>query len=253
MKNSYFQEKCIWITGASSGIGLSLSEKLLHAGAKCIVSARNTASLEPLKQKFSKSCFILPLDITESDQNKSITKKLQELSEHIDIAILNAGTCEYVDVQNFDTNLIKRVMNTNFMGTVNCVDIALPLLKKSQQPQLLLMSSAAIYLPFTLSEAYGASKAAIDYFGRCLQVDLANSDIKTSIIYPGFVKTPLTDKNTFKMPFIISCDQASTAIMRGIIKQKAFIEFPKIFLWLLKLLALLPRSWQFHLVKKLKG
>ena len=95
-------------------------------------------------------------------------------------------------------------------------------------------------LPLTRAEAYGASKSALDYLARTLAIDLAPQNIDVSLIRPGFVDTPLTQKNTFKMPGIISVEQAATLISKGLQQRKLEINFPRSFFYVLKALSLLP-------------
>ena len=248
-----FEQKTVWLTGASSGIGLALAERLLAEGAICILSARHLDPLNTLMMRYPEHCHLLPFDMTDKTSLVDTAAKLANIAPHLDMAILNAGTCEYIDIDHFDPDMVERVMQVNFQGTVNSIAIALPLLKKQPAAQLALMSSTAIYFPFAKAAAYGASKAAIDYFGRSLRVDLKSTNVKLSIIHPGFVKTPLTDRNTFNMPFLMSSEKAAHIISRGLQKGKLSINFPWTLLGLLKLLSLLPERWQCYLAQQLKG
>jgi short-subunit dehydrogenase len=128
----------------------------------------------------------------------------------------------------------------------------MPLLKASLTPQLAIVSSMAHFFPFTRSEAYGASKAAVSYFVDSLRVDLAQSGISISLIEPGFVDTPLTQKNDFAMPFLVPVTQAASRIYTGLAKGNSRIRFPRRLSLLLKLLSLLPYDLRNSVAKRMK-
>ncbi|MGI2174603.1 SDR family NAD(P)-dependent oxidoreductase [Shewanella ulleungensis] len=238
----------VLITGASSGIGLALAEHYLAKGMQVIACGRNREALQSIS-----GVTPLEFDITDSAQVQVAATKLKQLllDNHWQLqqVILNAGSCEYIDdALHFDSALFARVINTNVVAMGYCLEHFLPLLGRGTQ--LGLMSSSATYLPFPRAEAYGASKAAISYLGRSLRVDLAEHDIGVSVICPGFVKTPLTDKNDFAMPMQITAKQAAVAIFNGMQNQRKEIHFPGKFTWLLKLASLLPESLLVSLLAK---
>lgn len=162
------------------------------------------------------------------------------------MAVLNAGTCEYLDIDEYDSSVIERNVVTNVVGTARSLDIALPALrrtvKKGKQATLVIVSSSAWWFPFGRAEGYGASKAALTYFAQALRADLAREGIEVVVVSPGFVKTPLTDQNDFPMPFLVSAEDAANRIMTGLQKGKREIAFPKRFTWSLKLLGALPQG-----------
>lgn len=246
--NYPLKDKTIVITGATSGIGEQLCIDLAKKGNKVIACGRNEEKLAKLKDKIGDSLATAAFDTSNKDD---VEKAFQDIASNhrIDCVILNAGNCEYVDIDDFDSALFERVMQTNFMGSIYCIEAALPLLKKSANPYLVLMGSSSVYFPFGRAEAYGASKAALDYLAKSLRVDLEKFRIAVSIIHPGFVKTPLTDKNDFTMPMVIETDAASSYIIQGLEKQKFAIHFPKRFTWILKIMGSLPDKLQ-HLLSK---
>ncbi|MDD8059814.1 MULTISPECIES: SDR family NAD(P)-dependent oxidoreductase [Shewanella] len=246
MKTAKMQ--AVLITGASSGIGFALAEHYLAQGMQVIACGRNREALQNIS-----GATPLEFDITDNAQVQTAATELKRLllDNHWQLqhVILNAGSCEYIDdVLHFDSALFARVINTNVIAMGYCLEHFLPLL--SSGAQLGLMSSSATYLPFPRAEAYGASKAAISYLGRSLRVDLAEHDIGVSVICPGFVKTPLTDKNDFAMPMQITAQQAAVAIYNGMHRQRNEIHFPGKFTWLLKLASLLPESLLVSLLAK---
>ncbi len=233
----------ILITGASSGIGRALAVQYANTGHQVFACGRNKNVLQSLSTEH-KSINVLSFDINNKDEVLTTTSTLPEL----DIVILNAGTCEYInDAKNFDGALFERVIQTNLIATGYCLEALLPKIKENGN--LALMSSSAAFLPLTRSEAYGASKAAMTYLAKCLHVDLPT--ITVSAIHPGFVKTPLTDKNDFPMPMQISPEQAAREIISGIEKNNLDIHFPKRFTYILKLLSALPFFVWYRLAKRM--
>ncbi|MGB1197529.1 MAG: SDR family NAD(P)-dependent oxidoreductase [Thalassotalea sp.] len=229
--------KHVLITGATSGIGTSLVELYAKRGDNVIACGRDNKKLSRLKAVAHQLCLF---DITSP---KSIETASSEVGK-LDILILNAGDCRYIDdVIDFDGELFSNIINTNLSANGALLQYFLKKLKKGGQ--VVFISSSATILPFPRSQAYGASKAGMDYLANSLRVDLLKHDIGVTLVHPGFVKTPLTDKNTFNMPFLITSDQAAQRIVNGVDKKKKYLHFPKRLTLLLKALSFLPTPvWQ---------
>ncbi len=226
--------KVVVITGATSGIGLALYKLYSEQGYEVITCGRNKEKLKALTPKASKT---LTFDVNDSNAVALAAKEVK----HIDLLILNAGTCLYIDdAKQFDGEIFREVINTNLLALGALLENFLPLVNSGGQ--LAFISSSATILPFSRAEAYGASKAGIDYLANSLRGDLAKYHIEVTLIHPGFVKTPLTDKNNFSMPFLLTAEQASQRIYQGINQRKKYLHFPKRLTMLLKLLAFLPQS-----------
>lgn len=235
----------IWITGASSGLGRSLALALAARGNRIIASARNQAELEKLVE-LDANIIALPCDITDETALESAAKRILEIAPHLDQVILNAGNCEYLDFPEPDWAAIRRVMEINFFGTVNCVKMALPLLRLSTggRPHIVAVASQVTAAPFPRAEAYGASKAAMQYFFDSLRLDLAVEGIDVTVVNPGFVDTPLTRKNDFPMPFLMDTDQAASRIVKNIESRPLSYSFPLRLSAMLAISKLLPGLWQ---------
>lgn len=231
--------KNILITGASSGIGKALALQYSKEGNTVFAGGRDRNKLQsafkdnPLVKHFI-------CDLTCLNEIKSASRNLPNL----DVIILNAGDCEYVDDPiNFDGELFARVINNNLISVGYCLQVLLKHLKTNGN--LAFTSSSASFLPLTRTQAYGASKAGMSYLAKSLSIDLKPHNINVSLINPGFVQTPLTDKNTFNMPGIISSDLAAKNIINGINKNKLQINTPFLFTLIMKTFSLLPFSlWQ---------
>jgi len=244
-----FKHKNIWVTGASSGIGLGLAKKLAEKGSNVFVSARNK---QKLHQHFAnnQAVTILAGDLTSAVENKKIIASIQSLAGGLDCVIFNAGTAEYIDTDNFSAAPFERMIETNYLSMVRGIEAALPLLKVSNSAYLVGMSSSVAWHGLPSGQAYSSSKAAIRNLFQGLKIQLSQQNIAVSWICPGFVKTPLTDKNTFDMPFRISVDEATIRIIKQLQKQKTEIHFPKRFTYLLKLISYLPAGLAAKLLSK---
>jgi NAD(P)-dependent dehydrogenase (short-subunit alcohol dehydrogenase family) len=244
-------DKNILITGASSGIGRELALALAQRGNRVIVAGRSQATLQALAALLPDRLIPLVWDVGDESAIESVRSFVRDKFGWLDIAILNAGNCEYIECGNVDAALVQRVMAVNFFGVVFGVQALLPLLQRApQRPYLVGVSSMSTYVPLPRAEAYGASKAALRYFLEALRVDIGAA-LDISVISPGFVKTPLTDRNDFAMPFMLDVDTAVQRILRGMQRRSLHIEFPRRLGWSLKLLALLPQRWQLHAVRAL--
>ena len=236
--------RIIWVTGASSGLGRSLAVALATQGHLVIASARNEEALHAL-EKLVPSIVALPCDIIDESDLKSAQAMLSKNFHRLDQVILNAGACEYLDFPEPDWSAIRRVMEVNYFGAVNCLRIALPLLRQSNaSPHVVAIASQVTNAPFPRAGAYGASKAALQYFFDSLRIDLARENIDVSVVNPGFVDTPLTRKNDFDMPFLMDTDEAARRILRNIESRPRSYSFPRRLQALLTISRLMPGIWQ---------
>ncbi len=235
----------VLITGATSGIGKQLALDYALAGWKVIACGRNQAVLSELEAS-SQNIATLRFDITDYEQTQTVLNALPFTPE---TWMFNAGGCEYMDDGLVDAQLMARVMNVNVVGVANCVEACQSQFERGHR--VVIVGSIASEIALPRAEAYGASKAAVSYFARTLAVDLKAKGIKVVTVFPGFVETPLTDKNTFDMPMIISVNQASEAIRKQLDAGKSYIYFPARFTGILRFISLLPYSWQARLTAKL--
>lgn len=228
------------ITGATSGIGKALAKHAAESGYDVIACGRNKEVLSELSQH--PRIQALAFDVTDKQQ---VSSALQDV--RADIYVLNAGVCEYVDVDAFEADMFQRVFSANFFGVVNCVEVLSKHFKAGQQ--LVLVDSLARLLPFTRSQAYGASKAALHYFCKSLDVDLSKKGVLVQSVSPGFVETPLTDKNDFDMPMRIGVEDAVKDMLNGIQKRRKSIYFPTLFSVILRTLSHLPNRLKVRLCR----
>ena len=260
LKSTSQKHSNVWIVGASTGIGRSLA---LHFAQNNLVeglvlSARSADKLESLKAEIEKHgthCVVLPLDVSDADSLARAEAQLSAVVEHVSSVIINAGTCEYMDSNDIDPAMARRVFETNYFGALSVSKMALPQLRAARDrgysASMVFVSSSVTYQALPRAHAYGASKAALRYFAECLKIDLQHENINVQLVSPGFVDTPLTEKNDFDMPFIVSSEDAAAIIAKGIEKGTFDIAFPRVFIWALKAVSKLPSKLRFALLGKM--
>lgn len=229
-----------WLTGASSGIGAALAQDLLEQGHQVALGGRCADRLAPLAERFPGQVLLVIGDLDEPGQVAAIAARIAQAWGALDMAILNAGTCEYLEPGHFDSALIERVIRTNLLGVSHCLAAALPLLRRGQRPHLVVMGSSVTWLALPRAGAYGASKAAVRYLVESQRIDLVREGIDVTLVSPGFVDTPLTRRNDFPMPQLWSAQRAARHIARRLPQRPLEINFPGIFTLVLRLLGALP-------------
>ena len=251
-------DKSIFITGASSGIGRSLSLKFASEGWKVIAAARRINLLKSLANQSKKKNSIEPvkMDITNSKMVYAKVNNLVKVNGIPDIIFLNAGTNNPNSNSIISLEETRQIFEINFFGTLNCLSAFLPHLKKKKKSQVIIMSSVAGYRGLPYAAAYCSSKSAISALAESIYNQCENLGITVRLVNPGFVKTPLTDKNKFNMPMIISVEKATNIIYNKILFSNKFeINCPFIFCFLMKILRILPYGIYFkltnYLMKKL--
>ena len=248
--------RVVWITGASSGIGRALALNLARRGDTVAASARGEAALRDLANEASTlagSIHPYPLDITDAENCARTVEQISGKFEKIALAILNAGTHHPVEAEDFSSGDLAKLIGINLLGTGNCLD---PLLKKmipAKAGHIAIVASVAGYRGLPTSSYYGASKAAQINLAEALKFDLDRLGIKLQLVNPGFVRTPLTDKNDFPMPFLMEVEDAAERLAKGLESSAFEITFPRRFAFLLKLFRLLPYRLYFPIVSKMTG
>jgi len=244
------KQKKIWITGASSGIGKAVATKFAQEGWKVAVSARRKELLDDLAK--NPNIFSFPLDVTKKSQVDSVFQDILKNFGDLDICLFSSGTYDPKTEQKIDPEKIKNVINVNFFGVVDCVKSVEGHFKNKRSGQISIVSSIASYRGLPNSSGYGPSKAALTNFSESIYFDFKKYNVRISLISPGFIKTPLTDKNEFPMPFLRSPEFAAQKIYQGLVNSNSFeIHFPKQLTFTLKFLRILPYKIYLFLVDKL--
>jgi NAD(P)-dependent dehydrogenase (short-subunit alcohol dehydrogenase family) len=231
--------KRVWIVGASTGIGEATAAALHARGARVIVSARQEAV--PGAQA-------VPLDATDRQAVQAAAQQVVAMGP-LDCVLYCAGFYSPVRSDTMDMDLVLRHMEVNYNGALYVLDAVLPQLLAQGTGHISLVGSVAGYRGLPNSLGYGSSKAALIQLAETLHLELGERGIGVSVVNPGFVKTPLTAQNRFKMPALLTPQQAARAMLRGWASGAFEIHFPKRFTLGLKLLRLLPYRFYFALVR----
>jgi NAD(P)-dependent dehydrogenase (short-subunit alcohol dehydrogenase family) len=242
----------VWIIGASTGIGKALAENLLARGARVAVSARRAQALE---EAFSANAnaLRLPLDMTDSAQLVSALLAIEQAWGGLDLGIVMAGTYRAIRAWDLDDAAIRDMMQTNVYGAMNSSALLGKQFLKQGAGHVSIVSSVAGYRGLPKALVYGPSKAAMINFAETLYLDLSEKGIGVSVVNPGFVRTPLTAQNEFKMPHLIEPEEAALEMVAGYEKGEFEIHFPRAFTRQLKFMRHLPYSLYFQLIKRSTG
>ena len=244
--------KVVWITGASTGIGRELALKIAATGASVAVSARSEGKLAELVTAHP-GIRAYPLDVTDLAACNATAAAIERDLGPIDLAVLNAGVWIPMGAAQFDATAISEAMSVNFTGITNALAPLIPAMIARRSGHVALVSSVAGYRGLPLAIAYAPTKAAVIALAESLYLDLGTYGVKTTVINPGFVDTPMTKVNTFPMPFLITANDAADRIFRGLLAGRYEIVFPFRMMVLSTIMRLLPNRVFFALVRMLPG
>lgn len=238
----------IAITGASSGIGAALALHYARPGTRLALAGRSEARLAEVQAQCrdrGAEAVANPLDVTDRAGLEAWLGDAAAVRP-LDLVIANAGISGGTGPQVAPTSLSEApaqtaaILAVNVGGVVDTVQAALPLLLQQGRGQIAIMSSIASFRGFPGAPAYCASKAMVRVWGEGLRADYAARGIEIAVICPGYVKSPMTDRNDFPMPFMMSAERAARIIARGLAANRARIVFPLRLYWLLRALTALP-------------
>ena len=235
----------VWLSGASSGIGEALARELAGRGASLALFARREERLVALRDELARSwpqveVLVQPGDVRDRPRVRAAVEEAEKRFGGIDVLILNAGTGDPMSPGEFDAAVVERIVGVNFFGAIYGIEAALPGMLARSSGTIVGVSSIAGTRGYPGSGPYCASKAAFTTFLESLRLDLRKTGVKVITVAPGFIKTPLTDRNRFHMPFLQPADKAARKIIRGIEKGKREIHFPKALTSPLKILRCVP-------------
>jgi short-subunit dehydrogenase len=243
----------IWIIGASMGIGASLAQHAADQGWTVAISARSKDKLSALAETSNGKIHAYPLDVMDLDATTKVLDDIERDHGPITIAVLNAGTHADMPASAFDAKEVAKIYALNMTGMANGLD---PLLKRFLSRgagQIALTASVAGFRGLPRAGAYCASKAGTIAMAESLASEIGPKGVKIQVICPGFVRTPLTDKNDFPMPYLMEPEDAAQRIWSGLMSDRFEISFPRRFVWQLKFLQLLPAKWYFALIRRATG
>jgi short-subunit dehydrogenase len=246
----------VWVIGASYGIGAAVSRALLARGARVALSARSADKLRDVAGDPSGTqgaALIEPLDFTDASAVARAFERIRAAFKRVDLVLIVAGTHKELRAWELTDAESRALLEVNLHGPIGAVAAIVPGLLAQGSGAIGLVSSLAGYRGLPKALVYGASKAALINFAETLWLDLRPRNIGVYLINPGFVKTPLTDRNRFRMPHLISAEEAAAEILRGMERRKFEIHFPKAFSRQMRLLRHLPYRLYFAAVRRATG
>lgn len=233
------------VTGASSGVGLNLSQRMARDGVEVILAARRVDLLEELADDIRQqggAARICPLDVTDPEETKRAIAEVDVAVGGLDLVVANAG----VAIQRWSGKLefehCQNVIDVNVTGTVATLTSIVPAMVKRQHGQVVAISSLAQYRGLPKFAVYSASKAFISTFVESLRVDLSTTGVVVTDVRPGFIRTPLNEEQADSLPFLVEVDDAAETIWKGIQRRQAVVEFPWQLAAGLKSLSVLPAA-----------
>jgi NAD(P)-dependent dehydrogenase (short-subunit alcohol dehydrogenase family) len=242
----------VWLVGASTGIGRALAARLHRARARVAVSARSAPGLQSFVATHPGS-LALPLDVTDREAMRAAVRRLEAEWGGIDLAVYCAGYYKPMRATAFDLDDALRHEQINYVGALHLLDAVLPVLLRQEAGHLSLVSSVSGYRGLPKALAYGPTKAALINLAEALWIDLTDHGIGVSVVCPGYVETPLTAQNDYRMPALISADEAAAQIDVGWRRGTFHMHFPRRFTGWLKLLSHLGDATYFRAVRRATG
>ncbi|HLF76948.1 MAG TPA: SDR family NAD(P)-dependent oxidoreductase [Dehalococcoidia bacterium] len=248
--------RSLWLIGASSGIGAALAPELAAAGAMLAVSARREAELEEVADAAALRGvrpLVKPLDVTDLAAIERVYGELKAAWGRVEIVFYNAGTWAETRPDNFNTHQAVNQIDVNLQGLVRTVGTVMPDLVANRAGEIVGMASIAGYAGMPRGAAYSASKAGVNAFLQSMRMELRPYDVGVTTVNPGFVRSPLSDRNRFTMVFIMSAEDAARIIVKGMLAGETEIHFPKRLSWLMKGFTALPRPLYEMLAWRIMG
>ncbi len=245
-----------WLTGASSGIGKATALELARRGWTVCITARRLGELEQVSADASNLSGRIVAhvgDVTDAAGMAALVDTIEQVHGPIALAFFNAGVAPYTRAGALDVEAFRLALDVNVMGAANGLAPTLARMGQRGKGQVAVNASVAGYRGLPKAAAYGASKAAAIHLCEALKFDCDNLGITMQVVNPGFIDTPLTKKNDFPMPFLMSMDDAAKRVVDGFERGSFEIIFPRRLAFVLKLMRLLPYAWYFPLVARQTG
>ncbi len=218
-----------------------------------LMSGRNVQTLENVRTEsgFPQRCHTMSADVTDSSELRQVLEDTEQRFGAIDVAVLNAGTYEASGIDNFNAAAMRKLFAINVFAVAETIEILLPSWRKRRSGTFVLVGSVAGDFGLPYAASYSASKAALSRLAESLYPELLRDGIALHLVSPGFVDTPLTAKNDFPMPFMVSAERAAYEICRGVDKRKFEIRFPWRMSVAMRILRALPYPLQFSLARRM--
>lgn len=241
-------QKIIWITGASSGIGRALAIEMAQRGWLVCATARSIEALEKLAKE-NLNIHAHPGDVRDEQRMQDIVADIETKRGPLDTVVLNAGVYLHTRAIPFEREKYIEQIEVNQVGAINGLAAILPRLTQRRSGAVWLVSSVTAFGGIPTAAAYGSTKAALINMAECLKFDLDKYNVHIGVISPGFVDTPMINKNSYAKPFIIQPEEAARRIADGLARRPFEITFPRRLAWAYKLAGHLPYALYFPLIR----
>lgn len=230
-----FSGKTYWLIGASEGLGRALAKRLDQEGARLILSARSADRLEELRSELQ-DARVVPLDVTDMQAVRNAAASVGPL----DGVVYNAGAYDPMRATDWNSEAALRMSDVNFTGALRVLGEVVPGFVKKGQGDITLVGSLAGYRGLPAAIGYSASKAALVSLAESMRFDLKETGVIVRVVNPGFIKTRLTEKNSFRMPMLMSPEDAAERVLSAMSKRRFRTDFPAPFSWAMRCLEYLP-------------
>jgi len=237
-------ERVAMVTGASSGLGRGLSLALVREGWRVGLLARREELLEELAREaedLGGTALPLPVDVAIRGGVRDAIRRAEASLGPVDLMVANAGISEGKRAPGgVDGERGKRIFDVNVLGTVYAVEAVLPGMLARGRGHLVGVSSLAGFRGLPTAPLYSASKAAMTAFLEGTRADLRGSGVDVTVLHPGYVRTPMTESNRHRMPFLMEEDDAVEVMMRAIRGRRRSVAFPRVAACVMRAVSLLP-------------
>jgi short-subunit dehydrogenase len=240
-----WQGKRYWLVGASDGLGAALAKQLSRAGAEVILSARSEGKLEDVVNNLPGKAQFVKLDVADAD---SVAQAAEQIGQ-VDGVIYLAGVYWPFSAKHWNAEQGNAMADINFTGLMRVMGQVVPQMVKRDEGHIVITSSIAAYRGLPKSIGYSASKAATLSLAESMYADLRKTGVKVQVVNPGFIKTQLTDKNNFEMPFLMEADDAAREVFEHMNTDKFKKSFPFMFSMLFRAAQFLPDALYYRLMR----
>ena len=241
-----------WITGASSGFGLEIAQRLAAQGTRVAVSARSAEKLEVLCAR-NPNLVAFPLDVRDTAASARVAEEVMATLGVPELVLLNAGVGIFKGAARFDAELFRSAVETNVIGIGNALGSIIPPMVERGSGHIALMGSLASFRGFPRAAHYAPTKSAVRSLAECLYLDLQPKGIDITLINPGYVETALTDGVDMPMPGLMKLDRATEIMLKGLAKRRYEIAFPTRMEVLVKLGMRVPNRTYFRFARWVMG
>jgi short-subunit dehydrogenase len=245
-----------WITGASTGIGRAVALDLCRQGYTVAATARDAERLHTLEAEtagMKGRAIAFACDVTDEKAMLATIVDIEAKAGPITLALFNAGNYFPTRGDRLDTLNIINTFEINLFGVVYGLVPTANRMRERGRGQIVLVGSASSYFGWPSASAYGASKAALNNMAEGLKYDFDKMNIRLQVVNPGFVDTPLTEKNQFPMPALMKVEDAAARLVKAIASGGFETSFPHRFTWFLKALRILPQAARYWILNRITG